>query len=184
MTKYLVNYLKFVGKKYYQAFLYILSIVKSTAYTMAIMPPIVIATQFFMELCGVDFSSMAAQAGTGEIFQSVYDEMGFKGIAVLCLGIGMAEEVWFRYLFNDCFLVRFMEMKYWVAVLVSSVLFGAAHMVNAPFPLAVPQSLGAVAAGFWFAHLYKKHGLHHALFTHALYDFVIIGSSIYFTGKV
>jgi membrane protease YdiL (CAAX protease family) len=178
------RYLKFVGKKYYEAFLYIMSIVRSTIYTMAIMPPVCLFVQWFMELCGVNFGASILQSGNVEVIQTIFNEMGYAGIAVLCFGIGMAEEVYFRYLINDCFLSKFMQAKYWVAVALSSLLFGAAHMVNAPFPLALPQSIGAVVAGFWFAHLYKKHGLHHVIFTHALYDFVVISLSILFTGKV
>ena len=94
--------------------------------------------------------------------------------ALACLYIGSAEEAMFRFLLYDRILVRGWAVSPKVAMVLSSIAFGAAHLMNAPWPLALPQAFGAMAFGAVACYVYRKHGLHWAIVLHAAYDWFIL----------
>lgn len=96
-------------------------------------------------------------------------------LLLVFLRVGIVEEGFFRYLLMDKLFGSFFKWPEWLAVLLSSLLFGAAHLMNpGGWWLRLPQAVAATGVGFYFAYLYKKRGLHFAMLAHALCDFVIV----------
>jgi membrane protease YdiL (CAAX protease family) len=100
----------------------------------------------------------------------------------LCLTIGILEEGMFRYLFYDCLLKKWLKAPHVLAMVISALLFGAAHFNNAlvlniSLWYVVPQVIGAAVMGFFFVYLYNKFGLHVAILVHALYDYSVFMAS-------
>jgi membrane protease YdiL (CAAX protease family) len=88
--------------------------------------------------------------------------------------VGIFEETYCRYLLMDCAFMRFLGTPKWIAVIMSSFIFGAMHLMNpGGWQYTLPQAVAATGCGFWFAYLYFKKGLHFCIFTHGLYNFLI-----------
>jgi membrane protease YdiL (CAAX protease family) len=94
--------------------------------------------------------------------------------AILCIYVGITEEVLFRFALMDHFLERKLKWSPIKAVIVSSLIFGAMHIFNQDFPLALPQAIGAALGGLSFAYFYKRYGLLSSIILHATYDFLIM----------
>lgn len=146
---------------------YLWNIAISTAITGVAMIPLVLISSWVLTACGVDMGLPPSQPG--DIPSDT------ASLIVLCLAIGLFEETWFRYLVQDCLLTRFLKMPTAVSLILASVLFGAVHLFNPGTLIArLPQAIGATGAGIWFGLQYRKRGLHHVIFVHALYDFIIM----------
>lgn len=88
-------------------------------------------------------------------------------LAVVELEIGAAEEALFRYLIMDLLLERRFGLNQKQSMVVSSLIFGAAHFVNHPHWLdALPQVAAATASGALLAYVYHRVGLWACIFLH------------------
>ena len=118
----------------------------------------------------------------------VYVPIGFSSgrtavpiwyIAYFFFKVGVVEETTFRYLIQDCLLGRWLRLPGWLCLVVASVGFGCAHFINpGTYTSLLPQVIGASCAGVWFGWIYRKRGLHNAIWAHALYDFTITFVSV------
>jgi len=126
---------------------------------------------FVMDFIGVDPRLAAGRASPG-LLNSL----------VLSVGAGVHEELLFRLLLlNGLILLgdRVLGLRRWLAlplaVLVSSLLFSAAHHLG---PLGEPVRLGVFVyrtlAGVLFAILYRTRGFAIAVYTHTLYDLYVM----------
>lgn len=96
------------------------------------------------------------------------------------LMVGLQEETVFRYLLHDRLLKTFLGLPTIVSVFLSSVLFGAAHLMNGyGIPYSIPQAVGAACAGALFGYIYEKRGLHMAILVHGLYDFIVVSAYVF-----
>ena len=134
---------------------------------IVIMPSIAFITMLVMKHFGI----YGPDNGEGLPFDTS-DPIMVVGAMFL---VGVFEEVYFRYFVMDCMLIRWLKSPVWLAVTLSSVVFGAAHLMNpGGWHVTLPQAVGAIGAGFWFAHVYRKYGLHMGILTHALYNSAVI----------
>jgi membrane protease YdiL (CAAX protease family) len=159
----------------YSAFKYFLEVVLAAGINSAIMIPLSFGTYFLMQHLGYN---MELPTSTPDIDPSILGD-GLIPLIALCLSIGIMEETLCRYLIQDCMLEKFGKLPWWASWVIASVFFGLIHLGN-PGSIAarMPQAIGAIGAGFWFGYIYRKKGLHFAIMTHALYDFVIIWASL------
>ena len=140
---------------------------------LVIMPTLCFLTVLVMKYFGVYTESTGS-----ELPFDPSDPLMVAGAMFL---VGIFEEVWFRYLVMDCMLTKWLKSPVWLAVTLSSIMFGLAHLMNpGGWHATLPQAIGAIGAGFWFAHVYKKYGLHMAIFTHAIYNSIVIMISVLF----
>ena len=151
------------AKKILQIPFYLLSLCGAAITTGVIMIPLVYGVEFYMRWIGVNMTPPAMP-------DSPFNYMNNVEIALAMFAVGMLEEVYFRYLVMDCLLEKWAEIGPKAAWILSSVMFGYAHMANLGYPFSMPQAVAAGAAGLWFGYLYKKQGLHFAIFTHAIYN--------------
>jgi membrane protease YdiL (CAAX protease family) len=150
-------------KKILQIPVYLLSLVGAALITAAIMIPLGYGVEFYMQWIGINMTPPV-------IPESPFDYMTSFEVAIAMFAVGVFEEVYFRYLVMDCLLEKWAELGPTIALLLSSVMFGMAHLANAGYPYSMPQAIAATGAGLWFAYLYRKKGLHFAIFTHAIYN--------------
>lgn len=176
LGNYLLSLLKrvisFYGMMIKKTARYSWHILKAAMLNAMVMIPLFLVTSFVMRLLGYDIN-----IGIGRLIP--IDNPTPAVLAGLCLIIGVIEETLYRYLIMDRLLMKGMELSTRTAVIVSSIMFGFAHLSNAtatntPVFMFMPQAVGAVGAGFVFAHLYRKHGLDTAIMAHALYDFLVM----------
>lgn len=166
VTKLLI---KKIGQFYFDTVKYVLQIIGAAIITGVIMIPIAYLSAWAL---GVNPGSGGAPPIPVE-FQSI------KGLIGVCLMIGILEETMYRYLLQDCLFTKRFKLPFWVAISIASVLFGIAHFGNAevlgiPIIEVAPQVIAASLAGSWFGYLYKRFGLHFVIFTHGLYDFIVL----------
>ena len=96
-------------------------------------------------------------------------------LLVRFLWVGTSEEGIFRALLMDSFLEKFCKAPVWLSVTLSSLIFGAVHLLNpGGWFYRMPQAVGAAGAGFFLAYLYKKRGYSFASVVHWLYDFCVV----------
>ena len=165
--------LVFYFTRVYEAVKYVVSIFGASAITAALMIPLGILTSLLMQHLGFDMSLPADPTDLGGF--------NWKEAAGLFLVVGVMEEVWCRYLIMECLMEKWLKFPPWLSLWASSIMFGLAHFSNpGPWYARLPQVIGATGAGFWFAYLYRKRGLHFAIFTHALYDFEVTLLSRFF----
>ena len=156
-----------------RTFKYVRQIVYAAGINALVMIPLVQVTRLVMNHFGFVEPTMIAG-------DDPFSGLSVPVLAVMCLGIGIFEETYFRYLIMECLMGKALKWPKWMALVVSSCIFGAAHLANpGGWLVTLPQAVGAAGAGFWFAHIYKKHGLHFAILTHALYDFAIFILALY-----
>ena len=100
---------------------------------------------------------------------------------VLSLGAGVHEELIFRLLMvggGTWFLTRVLGLQKWLAValamLVSSVLFSAAHHIIGGEPFRVGAFVYRILCGLVFATIFQTRGFAVAVYTHALYDIYVL----------
>lgn len=133
------------------------------------MIPLVLTAQLIMQMMGFKFPESEMFPGGKPLLWM---------LPLITLGIGIFEETYFRYLIMDCMLMRWLKFPAWLAIGYSSIAFGVMHFSNGLLVnnvmSALPQVIGATGAGFWFAYCYRKRGLHFAIMTHALYDFILM----------
>ena len=106
----------------------------------------------------------------------------FLSIFLMFIGVGLFEELAFRAVINDAIIYAFRDKK-WVFVLsglVSSLAFGAAHIIGANLssPLAWAQAIGkTVSAGVFGLSLlflyWKTRNIWACGFVHGMYDFLV-----------
>jgi len=150
---------------------YLLFLVGATSINALIMIPLCLVTSWILTHFG--FNMMPPPGIDYDIPRTL------PVLAALCLAIGIFEEVYFRYFIQDCLLDRYLKVPPVVAWILASLIFGAVHLLNPGAWIArLPQAIGASGAGLWFGWLYKKRGLHVAILTHALYDFLIMALSL------
>ena len=152
--------LKEIGK-------YLLELTLAVGATFLVMPPVYALTKFIMSnFFGVLFFPDFGRFGAAPpVF----------GVLIYFLLVGIKEEAIFRYVIQDCLLERTFKLNKTFTLLFASAFFGAAHLFNpAGIPYTIPQSVGAMMAGFLFGYVYRKRGLHFAMLTHGLYDFFVI----------
>lgn len=87
--------------------------------------------------------------------------------------IGCAEETMFRMGLMDYVLERKFGFNEKVSLVLSSIVFGAAHLINGQWPFSIHQACEALAMGAVLAFIYKRKGLWPAIFAHAGYDFLV-----------
>jgi membrane protease YdiL (CAAX protease family) len=94
---------------------------------------------------------------------------------VMSAGAGLYEEIVFRgFLMGGMLfaLTRLLDVPNWIAtviaILVSSVLFSAAHHLSEPFTMSA--FIFRIGAGIVFAVVYRTRGLAVAAYTHCFYD--------------
>lgn len=138
-----------------------------TALNCAIMPTIVYVTAYIMErFYAIPFGILASI--------SDLQDVNFYRLFRFFLMVGCAEEGLFRYLLYDKILKGYFNLHRAVALAISAILFGAAHLSNpAGVPWTIPQATGAAFAGVLFGYVYEKRGLHMAILVHGLYDALI-----------
>lgn len=90
-------------------------------------------------------------------------------LAFHCFFVGVGEEAAFRLLFMDRLLEQRLKLSAWWSVPISSLIFGAAHMVNG----SLGQSVGAGFCGFLFAYIYKRYGLFAVAMLHGTYNWFV-----------
>ena len=100
---------------------------------------------------------------------------------VLSLGAGVHEELLFRLIMvggGVWLLTRALGLRRWLAVgiamVVSSVLFSAAHHVIGGEPFRVGAFTYRLLCGLVFATLFQTRGFAVAVYTHALYDIYVL----------
>jgi membrane protease YdiL (CAAX protease family) len=100
---------------------------------------------------------------------------------VLSLGAGVHEELVFRLLMiggGTWFLTRVLGLQRWLAIglamLVSSVLFSAAHHIIGGEPFRVGAFTYRILCGLVFATIFQTRGFAVAVYTHALYDIYVL----------
>jgi hypothetical protein len=100
---------------------------------------------------------------------------------VLSLGAGVHEELVFRLIMvggGVWLLTRGLGMRRWLAVglamVISSVLFSAAHHVIGGEPFRVGAFTYRVLCGLVFATIFQTRGFAVAVYTHALYDIYVL----------
>lgn len=123
--------------------------------------------------------------------------MNLPLFALLCLSIGVFEEVLFRGLLFGAFLARWGGTRKGIlfAALLSSLIFGVAHIVQYVFSgdvsslASIAQAVGKTVQtgviGFLFAALYvKTRSLAPIAIGHALFDFIAEFPDVLFSSKV
>lgn len=154
------------------AFKYFMQITLAAGINAAIMIPLAYGIYFLMLYLGYDM--ILPSGGIPELDPSITGA-GVIPLIALSLSIGIMEETLCRYLIQDCLLERFNKFSWVWAWIIASVFFGLIHLMNpGTITARMPQAIGAIGAGLWFGWIYRKRGLHFAIMTHALYDFVII----------
>ena len=134
---------------------------------LVIMPTLAFITALIMKHYGVYL-----EVGPGDM---PFDLTDPTTVILTMFAVGIFEEVYFRYIVMDCMMIRWLKTPVWVAIVISSFIFGAAHLMNpGGWHVTLPQAVGATGAGFWFAHVYRKYGLHMAIFTHAIYNSIVV----------
>jgi hypothetical protein len=100
---------------------------------------------------------------------------------VLSLGAGVHEELLFRLIMvggGTWLLTRALGLRRWLAVglamLISSVLFSAAHHVIGGEPFRVGAFVYRLLCGLVFATIFQTRGFAVAVYTHALYDIYVL----------
>jgi hypothetical protein len=100
---------------------------------------------------------------------------------VLSLGAGVHEELVFRLIMvggGVWLLTRGLGLRRWLAVglamIISSVLFSAAHHVIGGEPFRVGAFTSRLLCGLVFATLFQTRGFAVAVYTHALYDIYVL----------
>jgi len=169
--KYLLGFAKKVLLYYrdriVEAFWYLLKIAGAVLVNGAIMIPLVYLTSWILTAMG--FNMGLPPDALGEIHQETLP------LVALCLAIGIFEETYFRYFVQDCLFTRYLRMPMVLAWVLASVMFGAIHLLNPGTWIArLPQAIGATGAGLWLGWIYRKKGLHFAILTHAIYDFILM----------
>ena len=134
-----------------------------------ILPPIAYLTSLIMGWCGVSILEAGGNA-LNDIF-----EPGTPWYVLLLtmLVVGILEEAYFRLMIMDHMFMRWLRMPYWLALILSSMSFGFAHLANGPWQVTLPQVVGTAFCGLWFARVYRRDGLPAAMLTHGLYNFVV-----------
>ena len=150
-------------KKFLQIPVYLFNLSLAALITAAIMIPIATIVSYYMSWIGYSMVPLVMP-------DNPFNEMTNLEVCIAMFGVGMLEEVYFRYLVMDCLLEKWAELGKLIPLLLSSAIFGVAHMINLGFPYSMPQAVAAGCAGLWFGHLYRKRGLHFAIFTHAIYN--------------
>ena len=144
---------------------YLLSVAGAATINAAIMIPLAIATELIMIHLGYNMIP--------PVISDPYKYMGIAEVLITMFAVGLFEETYFRYLVMDCMMGKWLKWGPTSALIVSAIMFGGAHMANAGWPFSLPQSIGAFGAGLWFGFLYRKYGLHFAIFTHAVYNIAV-----------
>jgi hypothetical protein len=100
---------------------------------------------------------------------------------VLSLGAGVHEELVFRLLMvggGTWLLAQLIGVNRWVAIvtsmLISSVLFSAAHHLIGGEPFRVGAFVYRILCGLVFATIFQTRGFAVAVYTHALYDIYVL----------
>jgi hypothetical protein len=100
---------------------------------------------------------------------------------VLSLGAGVHEELVFRLLMvggGTWFLTQVLGVNRWVsivsAMLISSLLFSAAHHIIGGEPFRMGAFVYRVLCGLVFATIFQTRGFAVAVYTHALYDIYVL----------
>ena len=109
------------------------------------------------------------------------EQASLAGKLVLSLGAGVHEELVFRLLMvggGVWLLSHVLGMRRWLAVaiamVVSSLLFSAAHHVIGGEPFRVGAFTYRVLCGLLFAVIFQTRGFAVAVYTHALYDIYVL----------
>lgn len=89
------------------------------------------------------------------------------------LEVGCAEESLFRYLIMDLLFERRLKIPKGPALVASALLFGAAHLLNGPWPGQIPQACETFVMGLFFGHFYRRYGLWAPILMHATFDFFV-----------
>jgi len=165
--KYLLNAAHKLIRKILQIPIYIYEVVKATFIGGMIMLVLGAATQWAMARMGVDVTLPAGG----------YNPYAYKTpliIIQMMIGVGIFEEVIFRYFLMDYIMQKWLNWAPKSAIIGSALLFGCAHMSNLGYPYSMPQVVGAAGLGIWLGHLYIKKGLHMCIITHFLYNSCIL----------
>jgi len=147
-----------------EAVKYLIKLVICVGVNLAIMPSLVFITYLIMNYFGLYYEA------SDKLIDS-YDPVIVIGLMFV---VGAIEELYFRYFVMDCILIQWLKSPVWFAVAFSSITFGLAHLGNpGGWHSTLPQAVGAIGAGLWFAYIYRRWGLHLAILTHAVYNSVV-----------
>lgn len=169
MIKKALALLKRIAKAYIETGKYIGKLIIGSGAMYLAMVPAAILTHYILTKLGMPMGSL--EASNPFPFGMTKIEL-----AAAMLAVGIIEENIYRYFLMDCLFIKVMNMRFTFAWVLSSVLFGAMHLMNTPYNLwlSAPQAVGATFCGLLLAKIYQKYGLHQAILTHALYDFIIL----------
>ena len=110
-------------------------------------------------------------------------------LAVLCLSVGLMEEVMARALINDSLVCQFRDTKkiFLIVAVVDVIVFGVIHLIgsaiNTPsaLTLALLKTLSSGAGGICYLFLYwKTRNLWGIALMHGLYDFMTMAPQVLF----
>ena len=111
---------------------------------------------------------------------------------VLCVFIGIFEEVTFRAIVNDALLRKFRNTKgiFVIIAIVSSLIFGAVHVIGADFTdmtVLIPVVLKTVSAGIaglcYLFMYWKTRNIWACAILHGVYDFFPLVTGVLFDGS-
>jgi len=138
---------------------------------------IVILTGFWSALLLGTFA-----ASIGKVVENHNDVVEFLFWSALDdLEVGCAEEAIFRYLVMDLLFTKVLKLSDNVALALSSLLFGLAHLLNGPGHL--PQVFEAIAMGAVLGYLYRRLGLWAPIFVHASFNFFVLSMIPIMSGR-
>lgn len=105
------------------------------------------------------------------------DIINFKNAIIMGLGAGITEELIFRGIILPGVMTHFKRHQgMWYAIIITSVVFGMAHMVNLtkqPLEATILQGINAVALGLVLAAIYlRTRSLIFPMLIHATNDYV------------
>lgn len=152
---------------------------------LSVIPGVLVESIVYATLLGGTIISIMSSLGLGSLLAADGAALAHTGVFtnfIMSLGAGLYEEIVFRLLLLGGLFAagtRLLRLPTWAsafaAVLISSVIFSAIHYIG---PLGDPFQLGSFTfrffAGVLFAVIYYTRGFAIAVYTHAIYDIIVL----------